>query len=98
LIVINGGAAIAILTFLGGVASKEKIDFTKVGAVADTIRYFATGVALALVGMVLSYFTNFLWPELRGPSGESGSIRIWKTLSARNECGGLTAFSTSPRS
>jgi hypothetical protein len=35
LIVINGGAAIAILTFLGGVASKDKIDFTKVGAVAD---------------------------------------------------------------
>jgi hypothetical protein len=35
-VVINGGAAIAILTFLGGVASKEKIDFAKVGVVAGT--------------------------------------------------------------
>jgi hypothetical protein len=30
LIVISGGAAIAVLTFLGGVASKDKIDFDSV--------------------------------------------------------------------
>lgn len=66
LIVINGGAAIAILTFLSGVASKDKIDFTKVGAVADTIKYFAIGVALALVGMALSYFTHFFMAGVEG--------------------------------
>src|ERR1700676_1320142 len=48
LIVINGGAAIAILTFLGGVASKDKIDIAHVTPVAMTIRYFAIGVALTL--------------------------------------------------
>jgi heme/copper-type cytochrome/quinol oxidase subunit 1 len=73
LIVINGGAAIAILTFLGGVASKDKIDFTKVGAVADTIRYFAIGVALGLVGMALSYFTNYFVAGVEG-----AKRRIWE--------------------
>jgi hypothetical protein len=73
LIVINGGAAIAILTFLGGVASKDKIDFTKVGAVANTIRYFAIGVALALVGMALAYVTNYLMAEV-----ERAKRKIWE--------------------
>jgi hypothetical protein len=59
LVVINGGAAIAVLTFLGGVASKEKVDFAKVGVVADTLKWFAFGVALAVLAMALSYLTNF---------------------------------------
>src|SRR6266581_8178796 len=41
LILINGGAAIAVLAFLGAVSAKEKIDFGKIGDVAHTIRYFA---------------------------------------------------------
>src|SRR5260370_23096780 len=59
LIVINGGAAIAVLTFLGGVASKDKIDFASVAPVAMTIRYFAIGVALTLAAMAFSYLTNY---------------------------------------
>jgi hypothetical protein len=59
LVVINGGAAIAVLTFLGGVASKEKIDFAKVGVVAGTLKWFAWGVALAVFAMALSYLTSF---------------------------------------
>jgi hypothetical protein len=59
LIVINGGAAITILTFLGGVASKEKIDVANVAPVAMTIRYFAIGVALTLAAMAFSYLTNY---------------------------------------
>jgi hypothetical protein len=59
LVLINGGAAIAILTFLGGVASKERIDFVKVGVVADTLKWFAFGVALAVLGMAFAYLTNF---------------------------------------
>jgi hypothetical protein len=73
LIVINGGAAIAVLTFLGGVSSKDKIDFTKVGAVADTIKYFAIGVACALATMALSYFTHFFMTGI-----ESTKNKIWE--------------------
>jgi magnesium-transporting ATPase (P-type) len=59
LIVINGGAAIAILTFLGGVASKDKINLANVTPVAMTIRYFAIGVGLTLAAMAFSYLTNY---------------------------------------
>jgi hypothetical protein len=59
LVLINGGAAIAVLTFLGGVASKDKVEFAQVGLVADTIKWFAIGVALAVFGMALAYLTHF---------------------------------------
>ena len=60
LVLINGGAAIAILTFLGAVASKDKIDFVQVGTVANTLKYYAIGVAFALAAMALSYLTSYL--------------------------------------
>jgi hypothetical protein len=66
LIVINGGAAIAVLTFLGGVASKDKIDFATVAAVAYTIRYFAFGVASAMAAMAFSYLTHYFMTGIEG--------------------------------
>jgi hypothetical protein len=72
LVIINGGAAIAVLTFLGGVASKDKIDFVKVGVVADTLRWFALGVALAVFAMALSYFTHFAMASIT-----SSQNRAW---------------------
>jgi hypothetical protein len=59
LVIINGGAAIAVLTFLGGVAAKDKVDFEQVSSVAGTIKWFAFGVALAVLGMALSYLTHY---------------------------------------
>lgn len=59
LILINGGAAIAVLTFLGAVASKDKIDLTQVTHVATTIRWFAFGVASAILSMGTSYATHY---------------------------------------
>jgi hypothetical protein len=66
LIVINGGAAIAVLAFLGGVASKEKIDFATVAPVAYTIRYFAFGVALTMAAMAFSYLTHYFMTGIEG--------------------------------
>jgi hypothetical protein len=66
LIVINGGAAIAVLTFLGGVASKDKIDFATVAPVAYTIRYFAFGVALTMAGMAFTYLTHYFMTAIEG--------------------------------
>jgi hypothetical protein len=59
LVIINGGAAIAILTFLGGISAKQTVDFLKVGLVAATIKWFALGVALAVIAMALSYLTSY---------------------------------------
>jgi len=66
LIIINGGAAVAVLTFLGGVASKTQIDFAKVGVVAGTLQWFAWGVALGVLAMVLAYFTNYSMAAIAG--------------------------------
>jgi hypothetical protein len=59
LVLINGGAAIAVLTFLGGLASKDKVDFGQVGIVAGTIKWFAFGVAFAVFSMAIAYLTNY---------------------------------------
>jgi hypothetical protein len=73
LVIINGGAAIAILTFLGGVASKEKIDFVRVGMVADTLKWFASGVALAVLAMALAYLTHY---SMAGVT--ASQLKIWE--------------------
>ena len=58
--------------FLGGVASKEQIDFTKVGVVAGNIKWFAVGVALAVFGMALAYLTHYAMAGIA-----ASQIKIW---------------------
>jgi len=54
---INGGAAVAVLAFLGSLAAKVEMD--QVSRLASTIVWFASGVAAAVIGMAASYFTNY---------------------------------------
>jgi hypothetical protein len=72
LVLINGGAAIAVLTFLSGVAAKDKVDLAHVGPVASTITFFAWGVAAAAAAMAFAYFTNF-------STSHVGELKIYKT-------------------
>src|SRR5262245_59502610 len=51
-LLVNGGAAVALLTFIGGLPAEQK------RAVAATLDCFATGVAAALAGLACAYFTN----------------------------------------
>ena len=53
LMLINGGAAVALLAFA------EKMEAAYRGAIADTLVWFASGVALAVAGIALAYFTNY---------------------------------------
>ena len=60
LILINGGAAIAILAFLGAVISSDTNQFADdIVVVTSPIAWFAWGVALATLGMAFAYFTNY---------------------------------------
>jgi hypothetical protein len=58
-LLINGGAAIAVMTFLGNLYSNEKTasgrDF---GPLISSIEWFGWGVALAGLAIALAYFTN----------------------------------------
>jgi hypothetical protein len=51
-LLINGGAAVALLTFVGSLPVEQK------RAVAATLDWFAWGVAVAVAGLACAYLTN----------------------------------------
>ena len=55
---INGGAAISVPAFIGGLASRDKVSLQAITQTAATLIWFATGVAVATLSMGLAYFTN----------------------------------------
>jgi hypothetical protein len=59
-LLINGGAAVSVLAFIGGLASKDVIGVSQLAAVADSLISFAFGVVAAVAGMALSYSVNYL--------------------------------------
>jgi len=61
-LVINGGAEIAVLSFIGGLASKDAISIggSNFNSVADSLVPFAFGVIAAVAGMALSYLVHLL--------------------------------------
>jgi hypothetical protein len=73
LVLINGGAAVAILAFLGAIASKDKIDFEQVSHVANTLRFYAVGVAFAVAAMALAYLTQYFMVSV-----EHAKDRVWE--------------------
>jgi len=58
-LLINGGAAVAVLAFIGALASKDRIHLS-LGDVANSLIWFGYGVSAAVAAMALSYFTNYL--------------------------------------
>jgi hypothetical protein len=51
-LLINGGAAVVLLTFVGNLPAEQK------RTVAATLDWFAWGVAAAVAGLACAYFTN----------------------------------------
>jgi hypothetical protein len=69
-VLINGGAAISLLTFLGSLFEKRKGVFD---VFAGALIWFASGVALAGAGFLLAYFTNYFtaaWEGSKSPTWE----------------------------
>ena len=58
-LLINGGAAVSVLAFIGSLATKELIAVPQLSRVAASLENFALGVAVAVVGLWLSYLTHF---------------------------------------
>lgn len=59
-ILINGGAAVAILGFMGALVGKGGIDANGLGQVAGGLTWFSCGVALAAFAMAIGYVVNYL--------------------------------------
>ena len=57
-LLINGGAAVAVLAFTGSLASKDVVPISHLSRVADSLVVFALGVVAGVVGLGLSYLTH----------------------------------------
>lgn len=58
-ILVNGGAAVAVLGFVASIAKADE-QYTKlVIEVSNALLYFAVGVAAGLFAIALTYFTNY---------------------------------------
>jgi hypothetical protein len=73
-LIINGGAAVAMLAFIGGLVSNGKVLVgTQLATVAAPLIWFAMGVAFAGLATAFAYFTNY------SNVGASYSMkRIWE--------------------
>jgi hypothetical protein len=65
-LLINGGAAVSVLAFIGSLASKDVIGGPQIAAITDSLISFAAGVVTAVAGMALSYLVNYLTAEQAG--------------------------------
>jgi hypothetical protein len=61
LVLINGGAAISILTFAGNLASKSQQASTQIVGIANGLNWLTFGVITATVSAGLSYLTNYCY-------------------------------------
>ena len=59
-LLINGGAAVAILAFMGAVISKDPASHKIIVDVSGGLTYFACGVIASVVAFGLSYVVHFL--------------------------------------
>jgi hypothetical protein len=59
-VLINGGAAVSVLAFIGGLVG-HGLKISELGDVAGTLVWFAGGAAAATLGLLLSYLTNFCY-------------------------------------
>ena len=69
----NGGAIIAVLSFLGSMSAHTNHPIDQVAKVANSLIWFAFGVAAALFALMFSYFTNLYYAS-------HGNLltRIWR--------------------
>jgi hypothetical protein len=59
-VIINGGAAVSVLAFIGGLVSQDRIKISDLKDISSSLMFFAFGVAAAGAAMGLSYFTNYV--------------------------------------
>jgi hypothetical protein len=59
LLLVNGGAAVAILAFAGGLASQNRIPMGSLVDLSSSLVAFACGVGTAVLALGAAYFTNY---------------------------------------
>ena len=61
LLLIHGGAAVALLAFIGNLSGKAAPSvFSKISVLASALVWFGWGMGIAIVAMIFAYFTHYL--------------------------------------
>ncbi|MBI3705409.1 MAG: hypothetical protein HY244_16550 [Rhizobiales bacterium] len=58
-IIVNGGAAVAILAFIGGLVGKDVVGIKQVTDITSSLMWFASGVASGVGALAFIYLTNY---------------------------------------
>ena len=97
-LIINGGAAIALLSFIGGLVGDGKLTIgSQLLSVTEPLRYFAWGVALSAVSMAFGYLTNYSATGILQTKSTFGHTLFWRKLPIQNAGEvGTTAFLFAP--
>ena len=56
---VNGGAAVAVLAFIGGLIGQGKIELNQINSVAESLMWFVYGVAAAVCSLGSAYIVNY---------------------------------------
>jgi hypothetical protein len=57
-LLVNGGSCVAVLTFLGTLASRDHLSAAQIGAMVSPLFWFAAGLVAAMMCAAMAYFTN----------------------------------------
>jgi len=60
LILVHGGAIIAMLSFVGGLVGSGKLAGSEAAALSNPLMYFGWGIVITIITMILGYFTDGL--------------------------------------
>lgn len=60
MILINGGSSVAMLAFIGTMASKSLLSTEQLGQISEPLICFASGLVAAMIATAASYFTNLM--------------------------------------
>src|ERR1043166_5554230 len=58
-ILINGGASVAMLGFIGGMVGQGRVSMSQLNVLASTLVWFAAGVAVGTMALGFVYLTNY---------------------------------------
>lgn len=61
LLAINGGAAVALLAFIGGLASRANWDLRNLSSVTDQLHWFILGIIASGIAAAAAYVTNYCY-------------------------------------
>lgn len=72
-LLINGGAAVAMLAFIAGIVGRTNIGLSDLGSVAHSLFWFAGGIVLAGITAACAYLANGLYS-----ANQFEQDRVWE--------------------